>query len=360
MKTCFLVSKSDIGGATVYVHNLFNSLNLNKSEIYYLYKGDSSNQIEKFGDVIANFSRINFSNIWQVLFTLRTFLIKNEFEVINVHSTEASILLRIAYLFTRKKIRIIYTVHGWGWRGYGKFKTFILKFIEFVLYKLVKNEYIFLYNNMISEASFLNMDVEKCNVITTGMNQNFLKKNLSKYFTFVFPARLDRSKNHLAAIELLSGIESLKFKLIYVGNGTDNPHFIEQVFKKCDELDFNKKSIEFLGVKKNMQEIYQRSDMVMLISYFEALPLTIIEGLTHGIPCIASNLGGVNDLIIKSFNGLIIDDNFKVKELELFIKKYTENPYEYQKKRVEIYNDSVQRLSKKLMLDKYSLILNNN
>ena len=41
MKTCFLVSKSDVGGATIYVHNLVKSLNSENVVVYYLYEGNS-------------------------------------------------------------------------------------------------------------------------------------------------------------------------------------------------------------------------------------------------------------------------------------------------------------------------------
>lgn len=358
MKTCFLVSKSDVGGATVYVHNLVKSLNSKNNVIYYLYEGDSSNQIDRLGPVLIKKSRIGFLNIFHVLISLRSFLINNDFKSINVHSTEASILLRIAYLFSGKKIRIIYTVHGWGWRGYNFFKASFIKFTEYLLSKLSSNDYIFLYKNMIKESTFLNLNRKKYDIITTGLNHEFLKKNISKEFTFIFPARLDRSKNHLGSIKLLSMLKNLNVKLIFVGNGTDNPLFINKVFNKCEEFGFDKNCIEFLGLQKNMLDLYKRSDMLILISYFEALPLTIIEALTHGIPCIASDLGGIDDLIVNNFNGLIIDKDFKAKDLEIFIDKYTFDSISFNTQRLNIYEDSKLRFSKDKMLNKYSKFLN--
>jgi glycosyltransferase involved in cell wall biosynthesis len=358
MKSCFLVSKSDVGGATVYVHNLVKSLNSTNNVIYYLYEGDSTNQIDRLGPVLIKKSSIGFFNIFRVFISLRSFLSNNDFEFINVHSTEASILLRIAYLFSGKKIRIIYTVHGWGWRGYNRVKSGFIKFTEFVLFKFARNDYIFLYKNMIEESAFLNLNKNKYSIITTGLNQEFITKELSKEFTFVFPARIDRSKNHFGSIKLLSKVKNSNIKLIFVGNGTDNPVFIDEVFNKCEEFGFNKNCVEFLGLQKNMLEVYKRSDMLILISYFEALPLTIIEALTHGIPCIASDLGGVNDLIVNNFNGIIINEKFETKDLELFINKYTFDFASYNKHRLKIYDDSKLRFSKDEMLNKYSKFLN--
>ena len=51
MKTC-LVSKSDVGGATIYVHNLVKSLNSENVVVYYLYEGNSINQIDRLGPVL--------------------------------------------------------------------------------------------------------------------------------------------------------------------------------------------------------------------------------------------------------------------------------------------------------------------
>ncbi len=358
MKTCFLVSKSDVGGATIYVHNLVKSLNSENVVVYYLYEGNSINQIDRLGPVLIKKSRINIFSVFHALLALWSFLANNNFKSINVHSTEASILLRIVYLFSKKKPRLIYTVHGWGWRGYNIIKSSIIKFTEYILYKFVKNDYIFLYENMKKESSFLNLKRGKYEIICTGLNQKFLTKKLSDEFTFVFPARIDRSKNHFGAIKLLSKVKNLNIRLIFVGSGTDNILFINEIFKKCKEFGFNKNHIEFLGLQRNMLEIYKRSDMLILLSYFEALPLTIIEALTHGIPCIASNLGGVNDLIINNFNGIIINKDFKTKDLEIFINKYTLDAKEYNKQRLKIFNDSKIRFSKDKMLKKYSNFLN--
>ena len=358
MKTCFLVSKSDVGGATVYVHNLVKSLNSKNNVMYYLYEGDSANQIERLGPVLFQKPSISFLNIFSVLISLRSFLLNNDFKSINVHSTEASILLRIAYLFSGKKIRIIYTVHGWGWRGYNVIKSSLIKFTEFFLFRFTRNDYIFLYENMIIESLFLKLTKKKYKTITTGLNQQLLTKELTKEFTFIFPARIDRSKNHFGAIELLSKIKDLNLKLIFVGNGTDSSLFINEVFNKCEEFGFNKNCIEFLGLQKNMIDIYKRSDMLILLSYFEALPLTIVESLTYGIPCIASDSGGVNDLIINDFNGLIVNKDFKIKDLEIFINKYVYDVDSFNKKRLEVYNDSKIRLSNDKMIKKYSNFLN--
>ena len=88
--------------------------------------------------------------------------------------------------------------------------------------------------------------------------------------------------------------------------------FIESINKKCDQLGFQKNYVEFLGAK-NIKEVYKRSDFLILLSNYEALPLTIIEALTHGIPCVASDLGGVDELIVNKFNGLIVNEIFNIK-----------------------------------------------
>ena len=154
---------------------------------------------------------------------LKTFLSDKNFDVINVHSTEAAILLRIAYLFSKKKPRIVYTVHGWGWRGYGMISSSLIKISEYLLFKMTKNEYILLYKKMINESNFLKLKKENYEVITTGLNQELIPRKIEDCVTFVFPARIDKSKDHLQAISLLSKIKNRKIKLIYAGNGTDSP-----------------------------------------------------------------------------------------------------------------------------------------
>ena len=55
------------------------------------------------------------------------------------------------------------------------------------------------------------------------------------------------------------------------------------------------------------------------------MPLSIIEAMATGLPCIASNVGGVPELIEHGWNGFIINPG-NIDELVYSIQKLMENP----------------------------------
>ena len=50
-------------------------------------------------------------------------------DIINCHSTKAALVARIAGLFT--SVPVVFTVHGWGWRGLGISKKIIVYLISY-------------------------------------------------------------------------------------------------------------------------------------------------------------------------------------------------------------------------------------
>ena len=55
-----------------------------------------------------------------------------------------------------------------------------------------------------------------------------------------------------------------------------------------------------------MAEIYAQSNVIALISHFEALPLSIIEAMSCAKPVIATDVGGVPELITTGVNGVLV------------------------------------------------------
>ena len=54
-----------------------------------------------------------------------------------------------------------------------------------------------------------------------------------------------------------------------------------------------------------MSQVYSSLDLVVSTSYSEAMPLAIIEAMASGMPIIATNVGGVIDIVEVGRTGLL-------------------------------------------------------
>jgi glycosyltransferase involved in cell wall biosynthesis len=64
--------------------------------------------------------------------------------------------------------------------------------------------------------------------------------------------------------------------------------------------------VEFLGVRRDVARLLHASDVVVLPSVVEALPMALLEAMAAGTPVIASAVGSVPELVEDGRTGLLI------------------------------------------------------
>jgi glycosyltransferase involved in cell wall biosynthesis len=64
--------------------------------------------------------------------------------------------------------------------------------------------------------------------------------------------------------------------------------------------------ITFVGETSEIYSYYEKSDIYLLVSRFEAFPISIVEAMAFGLPIVATNVGGVSELIEDGVNGYLV------------------------------------------------------
>lgn len=125
-------------------------------------------------------------------------------------------------------------------------------------------------------------------------------------FTCLHIGRFSEQKNHtemvLALKKLVDAGEKIRF--IFVGEG----HLFGEIIELVEKLELTE-YVLFAGTASNVMPWFEKSDIYMLPSKWEGMPITLIEAMAVGMPIIASHVGGIPDMLLNETNALLITPN---------------------------------------------------
>jgi len=122
-------------------------------------------------------------------------------------------------------------------------------------------------------------------------------------------------------------------KLIEISNNRDDCVFLFVGEDKDDLLKETsheeKENIRYFGFlpsfSKELYQLYHISDLFLLPTRWENCPLTVIEAMSFGLPVIATDVGGIPELVEHEINGYLfgLDEFSKLDDiLEKILNKY--------------------------------------
>ncbi len=306
MKIAFIITNADLAGAPIHLECLINCFGERASiDAIFGEEGPIIDRLRSSNTRISILPRLRSAvspkNDLIVLFQLVKLLRKISPDIVHLHSSKAAMIGRMACIILG--IPWIYTVHGWGWRGFGNAKSKIILGIEKILSLSLKGFYIYVSKSVESEAlSIIRIQHDRGRVIYNGVTDcGHFPEPIGPLRIFM-AARVCAAKDHETLVRAFERV-CVPSRLILCGEGTDSNDFRRQVesWAPMRHLD-----IELLGVRNDVRLFLHSINLVALISNFEALPLAIIEAMASGRAVIATNVGGVSELIEPGVSGALV------------------------------------------------------
>lgn len=65
--------------------------------------------------------------------------------------------------------------------------------------------------------------------------------------------------------------------------------------------------VSFLGLRDDVHQLYRAADALVLASRTEALPTVILEAMASGLPVVATNVGGVPEMVEPERSGVLVE-----------------------------------------------------
>lgn len=112
--------------------------------------------------------------------------------------------------------------------------------------------------------------------------------------------KVKRVSDIVKSFELIR--KEMPAKLLLVGDGPEKHPVMEYVKGTSFERD-----VLFLGKQDNLSELYSISDLMLLLSQKESFGLVLLEAMACEVPCIATNVGGIPEVIIHGENGYLAE-----------------------------------------------------
>ncbi|WP_299519962.1 glycosyltransferase family 4 protein [Winogradskyella sp.] len=133
-------------------------------------------------------------------------------------------------------------------------------------------------------------------------------------FVLAFVGFLIESKGIRDLLETMKQLRNKgysKIKLLIAGKGELESFILDFIDK--EKLS---NTIDYVGwvAGESKDNLYKKSDVFILPSYKEGMPISILEAMTFGLPIISTNISGVPDVISVPRNGFLVSPG-KVNEI---------------------------------------------
>ena len=242
----------------------------------------------------------NISYIFTQRNKVRQHLRNNHYDIIHIHTSREFLFLKDILLAKMIKsvfdISVVMTIHvGTMDTVYNRIGWFKRRSIN-ILNKYVSKT-IFLSKVMRNDFIKFGMESEKTAILYNF--HNFIKSNstisTNQIPQLLFVGALHREKGILELLKALLMLPDFKFHLYVCGKLTD-----KSIAKEIDDLKTSlADKSTFLGyiTGEEKTKLFRKSDILILPSYHEGLPLVIMEALGEGCAIMSTKVGAIPEIL---------------------------------------------------------------
>ena len=308
MRILYLTSCMEIGGTELYTLDYAKCMQNCGHKVYWgSVKEGKMHEIAKNNGINllhCTFEKRTPVKMLKAINTIKR-IVKNE-SIDLIHATDAYTAMLAALAFKRKNIKpkIVWSNVGIGSKTYA------------IMLKLCGNSFDtiiavshFIRNRMIEEGfdpNKIQVYSQSRKMLDSDIGRAAVRKEfgLSKDDVVIGTVgRVVRLKGNMTLVEAMPKIlRTCPYaKLMIVGDGPQR----KELEEKCDTLGI-RDNVVFAGFRTDIENMYEAFDIVAFPTYYEALGYIPYEAFYYRKPLIASLTGGIPELVINEYNGLVV------------------------------------------------------
>ncbi len=243
------------------------------------------------------------------LWRLLRIMLKERFDLVHTHGTKAGLLGRVAARIARVPV-VLFTAHGWAFTdGRAGWKRWLLAWMErFAARWSTRIVCVSAHDRRLAEQFGVGGQTKLVlirNAIdplgAPQLDADAFRRTLGVKGlpVIVSVARLAIQKDPMTLLDAARRLAA--GTVVLVGDGPLRPA-AERYVRDHGLGD----RVIFSGMRRDVASILAVSDIFVLASRYEGLPLAIIEAMMAGLPVVATRVGGVAELVEDGVTGLIV------------------------------------------------------
>ena len=149
----------------------------------------------------------------------------------------------------------------------------------------------------------------------------------NKTFTFLLVSRLITDKGILEFVEAIRQLRSEGMDARFQVLGAKDPNHKRGIAASIIDSWISANTIEYLGTTRDVRPFIENADCVVLPSYREGTPRTLLEAASLAKPIITTDVPGCHHVVEHDFNGLLCEVR-NAKDLAAKMKQMANSPDE--------------------------------
>lgn len=225
-------------------------------------------------------------------------------DIIHLHSSKAGVLGRVACTITGRSSSCFYTPHGFSFlrKDLSSNKRAIFSLIE-------RLSSYFGGTTIACSQSELDHAIESAGQKNSVLVENSIPLNLvtqsvgnGDICQVTSSGRLCNQKNPSAFRELATNLAKEPVTFLWIGDGE-----LKHELMVGGSFPKNLSATGWLSREKVAEHLHH-SDLFVMTSLWEGMPLGLIEAQASGLPAVVFNIEGCNDVVINGSTGFICQD----------------------------------------------------
>jgi len=220
-------------------------------------------------------------------------------DIVHVNSSKAGVLGRVAAAATRVPVRI-FTVHGWAFKAHAGAAATAYRWADRLMRPLTTTTICVAESERAAGLAARTCSASRTVVIPNGVSLDRPRRRHADArapVELLAVGRLQEPKDFVTLVRAARRLSGVRVRI--AGDGPDRPALEAELARLGA-------AVELLGERDDVPALLARSDVFVLPSRSEGMPMSVLEAMAAELPVVASAVGGVPELVSDGETGALV------------------------------------------------------